>query len=395
MDMVFNDAGIPDNYRPGKLQTMNEQIKINWYRCKVDKPVMSALMKTSDLRGFCQVIAQLALFFTTGTLTYLAYLQIHAQNWMCSVPVLLGALFMHGTFSSFMGRLAPPVHELCHKTPFRSKAWNEFFLKLYSFIGWSDYIWFRPSHVKHHQATVHADHDGEVVLPQKLDWRSVKFFASQLICDPYANFCTFRDWMHAARGNNADWKSKSEWMNKIVPESNAVLRREHRNWARIVVFGHLALAVLFIATGHWFLIVVFNLGTFYSGWLVTLCGTPQHIGMSPNVPDFRLCCRTYTCSWLPAFLYWNMQHHVEHHMFPAVPFYNLPKLRKVIEHDLPYAPHGLWATWKEILTTLHRQKKDPSYVFIPKLPQGSGEEVGDTVLESEAAARAMLAEPGV
>jgi fatty acid desaturase len=365
---------------------MNEQIKINWYRCKADKRVMSELMKTSDFRGFCQVFLQLALFFATATVAYLIYLQINAATWMWSVPALLAALFVHGTFSSFMGRTAPPVHELCHKTPFRSKAWNEFFLKFYSFVGWSDYIWFRPSHVKHHQATVHEDYDGEVVLPQKFDWQSVKFVATALTCNPYAIFCYLRDWARAARGNADDWKKKDAWSNKIVPESNAALRREHRDWARLVVFGHLALALLFIATGHWFFIVLFTFGTFYSSWLVTLCYMPQHVGLSPNVPDFRLCCRTYTCNWLPGFLYWNMQYHVEHHMFPAVPFYNLPKLRKAIEHDLPPAPHGLWATWMEILPILKRQREDPTYAFIPKLPQGSGERVGDDILELEAAA---------
>jgi fatty acid desaturase len=363
---------------------MNEQIKINWYRCKVDKEVMSELMKTSDFQGFRQSLLQLGLFFATGTLAYLAYRQIHATNWTWSVPVLLGMLFVHGTFSSFMGLI--PVHELVHKTPFRTKMWNEFFLKVFSFISWSDYIWFRPSHVKHHQVTVHADYDGEVVLPQKFDWKSVQFFAQIFACNPYGIFCNIRNWARSARGSAADWKIKSEWYNKIVPESNPALRREHRNWARIVVFGHLALAILFIVTGHWFLILVFNLGTFYCGWLTMLCGTPQHIGLSPNVPDFRLCCRTYTCGWLPAFLYWNMQYHVEHHMFPAVPFYNLPKLRKAIEHDLPPAPHGLWATWMELLPILKRQREDAAYVYIPKLPQGSGERVGDAVLELEAAA---------
>ena len=102
------------------------------------------------------------------------------------------------------------------------------------------------------------------------------------------------------------------------------------------LLGHALLAVLFIATGHWFLIVIVNLGGQYCGWLGFLTGTPQHYGLSANVPDHRLSCRTYTCSWLPAFLYWNMQHHIEHHMFPAVPFYNLPKLRKShSSNDMP------------------------------------------------------------
>ena len=83
-----------------------------------------------------------------------------------------------------------------------------------------------------------------------------------------------------------------------------------------------------------------------------------------------------------------MQYHIEHHMFPAVPFYNLPRLHEAIKHDLPPTPHGLWNTWKEILPLLKKQKEDPTYVFVPKLPQNSGDIASDDVLELEAAAPA-------
>ena len=142
---------------------MNDPIKINWYRSPVDRAVLSELMQTSDARGFLQVLPQLALFAITGALAYAAFLNVSSLNWPWAVPLLLGALFVHGTFSSFLGSVGP-VHELCHKTPFRSKGLNEFFLKIFSFLSWSDYIGFRPSHVKHHPVTVHTDHDGEVVL---------------------------------------------------------------------------------------------------------------------------------------------------------------------------------------------------------------------------------------
>ena len=364
---------------------MNEQIKINWYRCKVDKKVMSELMKTSDWRGLAQAVPQLLLFFTTGMCAFFAYRNIHADNWVWAVPLLLLALFVHGTFSCFIG-MAAPVHELCHKTPFRTKWLNEFFLRVFAFLSWTDYMGFRVSHVKHHQVTTHHDHDFEVILPQKVDLAAVKYVLSALTCNPVWVFNYLRGVVLTAAGRKARWNFEPDWMDMVIPESNAKLRRERKEWALTVVLGHLALAILFIATGNWFLIIVFNLGVFYCGWLTALCGTPQHYGLSPNVPDFRLCCRTYTCGWLPAFLYWNMQHHIEHHMFPAVPFYNLGKLRKAIEHDLPPANHGLWPTWKHLLEVSRRQKEDPNYVFVPELPSGSGERVGDDVLELEAAA---------
>jgi fatty acid desaturase len=102
----------------------------------------------------------------------------------------------------------------------------------------------------------------------------------------------------------------------------------------------------------------------------TLSPNDSSLGL-PDVPDFRLCCRTYTCSPFIGFLYWNMQYHVEHHMFPAVQFYNLPALRKAIEHDLPPAQHGLWATWREIIPVLKKQRENPDYVFVPELPKAA------------------------
>jgi len=350
---------------------MNEQIKINWYRTKVDKPVMSALMRKSDARAFAQVLPQLGLYIATGTLAWLAFQNIHSANWFWAVPLLLLALFVHGTFASFFGGTA--VHELSHKTPFKTASLNESFLYLYSFLSWFDPIAYRVSHVKHHQVTVHHDHDGEVELPQGLSWHGVELVLALLATHPSNFYNLVRKWVKIARGDISEGTifSTPEWTEKILPESNTDLRRRHLNWARTLLAGHLILAILFVVTGNWILILIVTFGCQYCGWLQFLCGAPQHCGLTPDVPDFRLCCRTFTCSWLPAFLYWNMQYHVEHHMFPAVPFYNLPRLRKAIEHDLPQAPHGIWATWMEILPILKKQRREPGYFFLPRLPAGN------------------------
>jgi len=352
--------------------------KINWYRCKVDPEVMSKLMQCSDFHGYRQSLGHLGLWFVTGTLAYMAFAQIDRADWIWSVPLLLAALFVHGTVGSFLGGTA--CHELSHKTPFKNKSANEFFLKVFAFFGWWDQVWFRPSHIRHHQVTLHHDYDGEVVLPYTLSLGNWRFWLGLIAWNPAVTWNTLRTYYRRATG-----RMDNDWFEFVLPENDAKLRRAHRNWARITLIGHALLALIFIATGHWFLIFIFNLGSQYCGWLGFLCGTAQHYGMSPDVPDHRLSCRTFTCSWLPAFLYWNMQYHVEHHMFPAVPFYNLPKLRKAIEHDLPPAPHGFRATWKEILEIHRQQRTNPNYAFIPKLPQSTGTRAADDLLEREAA----------
>ena len=352
--------------------------RINWYRCQVDPQVMNALMQCSDFQGFRQALGHLGLWCATGTLAYLAFCHINGANWMWSVPLLLLALFAHGTVGSFLGGTA--CHELSHKTPFKTKAINEFFLKVFSFLGWWDHVWFRPSHIRHHQVTVHNDYDGEVVLPQKFTFKDWRFWLGLFAWNPESTWKVIQTYYRRATG-----RLDNEWFEFVLPETNEKLRRQHRNWARFTLIGHALLAALFIATGHWFLIFIVNLGSQYCGWLGFLCGSPQHYGMSPNVPDHRVCCRTYTCSAIPAFLYWNMQYHIEHHMFPAVPFFNLPKLRKAIESDLPPASHGLRATWKQMLEIHRRQQTDPNYAFVPNLPQSTGTRAGDNILEREAA----------
>ena len=58
-------------------------------------------------------------------------------------------------------------------------------------------------------------------------------------------------------------------------------------------------------------------------------------------------------------------------MYPAVPFINLPKLRRAIEHDLPVAPHGLRATWQEMLDLRRKFLADPNFEYMPVFPTHS------------------------
>ncbi|HIG41032.1 MAG: fatty acid desaturase [bacterium] len=342
-------------------RTFDVEAKIDWYRSPIDKVVLSELMQRNDFRGWLQTGSHLGVFFTTGVLTYFVFQAVSIENWYWSLPLLLVALFVHGTMGPFTGLIA--IHELQHRTVFKSRALNEFFEKVYAFISWSDYLWYQQSHARHHQTTCNEKYDGEVQLPIKFSFRRWTFWASLLAWNPLASREKLKQvWRHA------NGRIEGVWYNHVLPESEPRLRRRHRNWARTLLLGHLVLALIFILSGHWFLIVAFTFGSFYCSWLGFLCGVPQHFGLNSDVTDFRLNSRTFTCSWLPAFYYWNMQYHLEHHMYPAVPFYNLPKLRKVIAHDLPPVTHGLVATWRELLEIRRNARENPNYQFVPDIP---------------------------
>jgi fatty acid desaturase len=94
---------------------------------------------------------------------------------------------------------------------------------------------------------------------------------------------------------------------------------------------------------------------------------PMHTGLRDNVNDFRLCVRSITIDPFTHFFYWRMNWHLEHHMFAAVPCYNLRRLYRTVSSDMPQ-PRTLLGSWREMRQIWKRQKKEPGYQFETPLP---------------------------
>jgi len=68
------------------------------------------------------------------------------------------------------------------------------------------------------------------------------------------------------------------------------------------------------------------------------------------------------------FLYWNMNYHVDHHMFPMVPYHAVPALHAELRHDMPTPYPSSVAAYREILPALWRQAHDPGYYIKREIP---------------------------
>ena len=110
---------------------------------------------------------------------------------------------------------------------------------------------------------------------------------------------------------------------------------------------------------------------FYGSWLQFIYGHTQHAGLAENVLDHRLNTRTIYLNAVNRYLYWAMNYHLEHHMFPLVPYHNLAKLHELVKTDTPKPYNGLLEAWREILPTLLRQRKDPAHYVKRDLPTPS------------------------
>ena len=82
----------------------------------------------------------------------------------------------------------------------------------------------------------------------------------------------------------------------------------------------------------------------------------------------RLNCRTVSMNRVHRFLYWNMNYHVEHHMFPLVLYYQLPLLHQQVKDDCPPPYKSIVEAWREIVPAILRQIHDPAYYIKRVLP---------------------------
>jgi len=323
---------------------------IAWYRTSLDPDLLTNLNKRSNVKGTLQAVGHLSCMIATGVVVIIC-----ASNG--SWTWLVGALFLHGTVCAFT---INGVHELAHNTVFRTRWLNTAFGYVYAFIGWHNHFAFWGSHTEHHKHTLHPPYDLEVVQPEVFTIRG--YFFQALINLPWLRDVPKLHWQYATGQFN------NEWDQHCFPDNNPAGRRPVIWWSRILLSGHVLILFAAMATGQWIIPIVFSLAPAYGAWLFFLCNNTQHCGLMDNVNDFRLCARTIDLNPVLRFFYWQMNHHIEHHMYAAVPCYNLHNLHKALVPDLPPTPKGLLQVWIEINEIMQRQRTDPRYRYAQPLP---------------------------
>jgi fatty acid desaturase len=336
------------------LHEIRESFTVDWYRCPIPKETLKNLTQRSNARGFLQTAGYLALLVVAGGAAWVFF--THAL-WIAFAV----ALFVYGTICSFNPGLV--THELSHGTVFKTKGLNGFFLRFFSLIGWVNFLYYKRSHTFHHLYTLHPRGDREVVLPQTPSLHPLRLFFLFTLNIP-GLWETVRGTIRLAFLG----KFTTEWAEALYPPEDHAARAMTRRWAWIVLIFHAAIIAVAIIFRLWMLPILVTAGGFVGTWWSYFVGMPMHAGLRDNVPDFRLCCRTIKLDPLSRFIYWHMSFHTEHHMYAAVPCYNLHRLARVIAPDMP-RPRSVAEAWKEMRDVYRRQKSDPTYQFDTPLPK--------------------------
>ncbi len=315
-----------------------------WYSPPIPRAELKELMRRNDGPAIRDTLIWFAALIVSGALGYYFW-----GSW-AAVPffAIYGVLYGSASDSRW--------HECGHRTAFKTKWMNDAVYQIASFMILREPEIWRWSHTRHHTDTVIVGRDPEIITPRPPDILSL---ALNIFSLKNAVLFFEKVLLHASGRLSAEEAT-------FVPESE---RESVHRTARI----YLAIYALVIAACVAFRSILpamyVGLPSLYGGWLQLYFGCTQHLGLAEDVLDHRLNSRTIYMNPIFRFLYWNMNYHVEHHLFPLIPYHALPKLHEKIKADCPPPYPSTIAAYREIIPTLARQLKDPAYYVRREAPK--------------------------
>ena len=333
--------------RDSRYAEEHHLVSADWYRPPIPRARLKDFMRRSDGPAIRDTLIWFAAFLVSGGLAW----HFWPGPWCIPFFIAYGVLYGSSTDSRW--------HECCHGTAFKSQWMNDAVYHIACFMIMRNPAVWRWSHTRHHTDTIIVGRDPEIAImrPTVILKVILSFFAIPQTIAAVRNMLTY-----AADRIPVDQQT-------YIPETE---RPRVIVVARIWLAIHLAVIALAIYTGS-ILPMLFAgpLPTMYGAWVHVLTGITQHGGLAEDVLDHRLNSRTVLMNPVLRFIYWNMNYHVEHHMFPMVPYHALPALHEELKPYCPPASASVFAAYAEIIPAILKQARDPSYRLEPKLPPGT------------------------
>jgi fatty acid desaturase len=327
----------------GERAEKNGLASADWYASAIPRKRLKELMQRKDGPAIRDTLLWLGALALSGWLGWYFW----GTWWAVPAFAVYGVLYGSACDSRW--------HECGHGTAFKTQWMNDVVYHLASFMVLRESTSWRWSHARHHTDTIIVGRDPEIAVPRPPDIAGILLNLLYL----KGGFAELRKtFIHAA--------------GRLTPDEATYIPADERPrvylTARIYLAIHLAFIAWAVAIKSILPLMYVGLPSFYGAWLMIVFGTTQHAGLAEDVLDHRLNCRTVYMNPVFRFLYWNMNYHLEHHMFPMVPYHALPALHEELKADLPVPYPGLWAAYREIIPTLIKQTKDPRYFVKRELP---------------------------
>ena len=314
-----------------------------WYLPPVSKKEMKKLLERRDLPAILDTLLWFGLIIFSGFCIYFLW-----GTYLVVFPILIYSVLYYSTADSRW-------HESGHGTAFKTDWMNNFLYFISSFMLYRLPISWRWSHARHHSDTIIVGRDPEITAPRPPDIKGMilKMIGIKL------TFKETKKWINHLRGKvgveEAEYVPKDEYHKMLLPA-----------WIWVFIYSTFIGLAIFYQTTLPLFYVIFP--KFFGSYLKMIYALTQHAGLAENVLDHRKNCRTIYMNRVHRFLYWNMNYHLEHHMFPLVPYYNLPKLHERVKKYCPKPYGSIYEAYKEIIPAIIKQTKDPTYFVEREIP---------------------------
>lgn len=267
----------------------------------------------------------------------------------------------------FMARqqlaLAILMHDGSHRRLFKSAKANDYicqflcaaplFFSMYSY---------QTLHLKHHRAPLAPDDPdlsliGGYPIPLSSLLRKLGRDISGM-----SYFKFIRYFIYMARKPKQTSSAKTADGKEVGPPELKLQGAGNRLSLPMIAFSIICVALVMWGTlytlgfGWYFLFFWFLPAITALQVLLRIRGIAEHAGYQPNT-DQRLNART-VINPIQTFIFapHNVNFHIEHHVYPAVPFYNLPKLHELMMQENMVPASNMFTGYRQILKQLIKTK---------------------------------------
>ena len=315
----------------------------HWYRCEIDRELLKSLSRRTNWHGLVYLLYFVVLLVISGA----GAVQSLGTPWSIPAFLLYGGIWVFAT---------SVVHETSHGTAFRNRALNETVLFIFGFMVQQTPSLLRYVHARHHSHTALVGEDPEIILTNPMTWRD--FIIKELI-----DLGSIWYFVKATAGLAIGRPTQDAA--DCIP-AQGMLRAVIE--AQVYMLAYFGVILWSLMAQSWLPVLMLILPRLFGAPTHGVILATQHFGMAQDIPDHRHTTRTMHVNPALRLLYWNMNYHVEHHIFPQVPFHALPALHKAVADQCPPPTQGVFGAMKEIAITINRQRLDPGYTTPRPLP---------------------------
>jgi fatty acid desaturase len=292
----------------------------------LERKLTRQLMNRTDRPGLIWLAGWLTLLLVTGYLLHLS----EGGAWF--VPML----FVYGSTISVPAYALS--HECAHGTAFRTRWINETLFWISSVIYYEEPYYRRYAHASHHTYTWLNELDAQM---------------------PFDTPMTFKGWLLEISGiGYFIWitrimiaNARGDFSDKVRSFTPASELPKLKWGARGLLLAYAAIALAIVLGADylfWYLVLPRILGN----PVLFLYTIIQHIDMEEDQLDLRRSTRSFATNAFSRFVYMNMNYHIEHHMYPTVPFHALPALNDALKDQLPQPDPGFFRTNYRVLKAI-------------------------------------------